>query len=62
LGIRIVKSFTNEDVEKEKFNEGAKKYLKIKRNNYVQMGTFHTIVRIFDGTMYILVVAAGAVL
>jgi len=60
LGIRIVKSFTNEDVEKEKFNEGARKYLKIKRSNYVQMGTFHTIVRIFDGTMYILVVAAGA--
>lgn len=61
LGIRIVKSFTNEDIEKEKFDKGAKKYLNIKRNNYFQMGIFHTIVRGFDGAMYILVVATGAV-
>ncbi len=61
LGIRVVKSFANEEVEKSKFDKGARKYLKIKRNNYRHMGAFHTTVRLFDGIMYIIVVAVGAI-
>jgi len=61
LGIRVVKSFANEEVEKEKFDEGTKKFLNIKRNSYKYMAGFHTTMRMFDGVMYILIVAVGAV-
>ncbi len=61
LGIRVVKSFANEDVEKEKFAQGTKKFLTIKRNSYKHMAGFHTTMRLFDGGMYILIVAVGAV-
>lgn len=60
LGIRVVKSFANEDVERDKFEDGSKLYLKLKRKSYGYMGQFHTVVRMFDGIMYIVVVAAGA--
>ena len=60
LGIRVVKSFANEGVEKEKFDAGAKKFLKIKRKSYRYMASFHTTMRMFDGVMYMVVVAIGA--
>ncbi len=60
LGIRVVKSFANEGVEKEKFDEGTQKFLKIKRKSYRYMANFHTTMRLFDGVMYIIVVAIGA--
>ncbi len=61
LGIRVVKSFANEDVEKEKFDVGAKKFLKIKRKSYRYMANFNTTMRMFDGVMYMIVVAIGAI-
>lgn len=61
LGIRVVKSFANEAVEKEKFDEGTNLFLKIKRRSYRFMASFHTSMRLFDGIMYIIVVAVGAV-
>lgn len=61
LGIRVVKSFANEHVEMEKFGKGTEKFLSIKRRNYRNMANFHTTMRVFDGVMYILIVAAGAV-
>ncbi len=61
LGIRVVKSFANEDVEKEKFNKNNKKFFSVKRSAYFSMAGFHTTVRFFDGLMYILVVCVGAV-
>lgn len=60
LGIRVVKSFAKEDSEIEKFREGSKKYHEIKMSSYKYMGRFQTTVRLFDGGMYILCVAAGA--
>lgn len=60
LGIKVVKSFANEDVELEKFGKGTEKFLNIKRRNYRNMANFHTTMRVFDGVMYILIVAAGA--
>lgn len=61
LGIRVVQSFANEEIEKDKFELGTRRFLKIKRNSYRYMAGFHTTMRMFDGVMYILIVAAGAV-
>lgn len=61
LGIRVVKSFANEDVEREKFRKNNQTFFKVKRESYYSMAGFHTTVRLFDGLMYILVVCAGAV-
>ncbi len=61
LGIRVVKSFANEDIEKEKFQKGNKGFLDIKKKVYHYMGSFHTATRMFDGIMYIVIVIIGAV-
>ena len=61
LGIRVTKSFAKEDVEKEKFENGNKEYLRIKTERYRIMGAFHSATRLFDGIMYILVAIAGAI-
>jgi len=59
LGIRVVKSFANEDVEQEKFNKGNLKFLAIKKKVYHIMAGFQSSTRLFDGIMYITVVVAG---
>jgi len=61
LGIRVVKSFANEDIEEEKFKKGNLGFLKIKSVVYKYMGSFHSINRVFEGIMYIVVVIAGGV-
>ncbi len=60
LGIRVVKAFANEDLEKTKFERGNSRFLSIKRDMYLWMGAFHSSTRFFDGMMYILVVVVGA--
>ena len=59
-GIRVVKSFANEDVEKVRFAEGNREFLSVKKVMYHSMAGFHSVTRLFDGLMYILVVMAGA--
>jgi len=59
LGIRVVKSFANESVEQEKFDRGNKKFLSIKTKVYHIMAGFQSSTRLFDGIMYIIVVAVG---
>ena len=60
-GIRVAKSFANEELEKEKFAEGNARFLKIKRGMYHSMAGFHSVTRLFDGVMYIIVVVLGAI-
>ena len=60
-GIRVVKSFANEDVERGKFADGNRRFLEVKRVMYRNMAGFHSVTRMFDGVMYILVVAVGAI-
>lgn len=60
LGVRVVKSFANEDMEREKFEEGNQGFLRIKRQMYRYMAGFQTSTRMFDGLMYIVVVTIGA--
>lgn len=59
LGVKVVKSFANEDVEIEKFQKGNKKFLDIKSETYASMAGFNTITKAFDGIMYIIVVFFG---
>lgn len=59
LGQKTVKAFTNEDIEKEKFEKGNIKFLDIKTYTYKIMGIFQTSTRIFDGLMYLTVIVAG---
>ncbi len=60
LGIRVVKSYAKEDYEQEKFNKGNEVFLKVKEGVYKVMGAFQSFTRLFDGLMYIIVVAVGA--
>lgn len=60
LGIRVVKSFANEDIEKEKFEKGNEEFLDTKKETYKYMAGFGSSTRFFDGLMYIVVVVAGA--
>lgn len=59
LGQRVVKAFTNEEAEVEKFECGNQKFLGIKEETYRYMATFQTATRAFDGLMYLTVLLAG---
>ncbi len=61
LGIRVVKSFANEDIEKDKFEDGNKEFLRAKKYGYKFMAAFHSTTRFFDGLMYITAVTAGGI-
>jgi len=60
LGIRVVKSYAKEDYEQEKFSKGNQVFLSVKEGVYKVMGAFQSCTRLFDGIMYIIVVAVGA--
>ena len=60
LGVRVVKSFSNEPLEEAKFSQGNQLFLKYKIKAYRAMAGFFTTTNILDGMMYILVVIAGA--
>ena len=60
-GIRVVKSFANEEIEMEKFGRDSHAFLAVKRRMYRAMAGFHSVTRMFDGIMYILVVCVGAI-
>lgn len=60
LGIRVVQSFANEEIENKKFEEGNTGFLRVKSKVYHYMGGFQSCTRFFDGLMYIVVVVAGA--
>lgn len=59
LGVRVVKSFTAEAREEEKFERGNQDWLEIKKENYRWMAAFQSTTRAFDGVMYLVVVLAG---
>lgn len=61
LGQKVVKAFTNEDMEVEKFEKGNKRFLEIKEETYRYMATFQTATRAFDGLMYLAVILAGGI-
>ena len=59
LGHKVVKAFTNEDIENKKFQTDNGTFLDIKKETYKYMALFQTTVKMFDGLMYLMVVVAG---
>ncbi|WP_053943193.1 ABC transporter ATP-binding protein [Kallipyga gabonensis] len=59
LGFSVVKSFSNEDVEEEKFEKDNSSFLKIKKEFYYAMAAFQSVSRIFDGLMMVVVLIFG---
>ena len=60
LGMRVVQSFANEEIENEKFSRGNLTFLTLKKKQYKVMAGFHITTRLMDGIMNIIVVVAGA--
>ena len=58
-GIRVVKSFTGEDIEQGKFDRSNLAFLDSKNANYRQMAMFHSGNNFFEGLMFVTVIVAG---
>lgn len=61
-GIRVVKSFANEQIENDKFKVGNDGFLAAKKNSYKYMGSFQAGVGVFTTLIQINVILIGALL
>lgn len=61
LGIRVVKSFANEDIEIAKFEKDNKTFFEAKKDSYKYMALFQCTTRFFDGLLYITVLVIGGI-
>ena len=59
-GIRVVKSFANEQIEQQKFARSNEHYLTSKINNYHCMGRFQGGNNFFQGLLYVTILVGGA--
>ncbi|MBQ8802024.1 MAG: ABC transporter ATP-binding protein [Tyzzerella sp.] len=58
-GIRVVKSFANEEVELEKFQQGNKRFLESKRLTYKYMAGFHSGLGAMTTLVTVFVILSG---
>lgn len=61
LGQKVVKAFTNEEMENEKFQADNNKFFIIKKETYKYLAAFQTTTRMFDGIMYLAVIVVGGI-
>ncbi|MFA9375513.1 MAG: ABC transporter ATP-binding protein [Lachnotalea sp.] len=61
-GIRVVKSFANEEIELEKFNEGNSRFVISKKKSYFYMGGYHSGLGAMTTMITIAVVSIGSLL
>ena len=61
-GIRVVQSFTNEEIERDKFRKSNHAFLLSKRDNYNCMGSFMGWNLFFQGMMYLVTLVFGGYL
>lgn len=61
-GIRVVKSFANEEAEIKKFHEGNMNFLKSKNDSYTCMGQYNSGLNAFITMITVVVIGTGAVL
>ena len=61
-GIRVVKSFANEQLENEKFEIGNKAFLEAKKNNYKYMGGYNAGLIGFNTMINLVVIVAGGIM
>lgn len=61
-GIRVVKSFANEEVENQKFAEGNNGFINAKKNSYFYMGSFQAGIGSFTTLIQVCVIVVGSIL
>lgn len=62
LGISVVKSFANEDIEKSKFAKENDKFADIKADQYYNMAKYFSVKDTFSGLMYLVLILFGGFL
>ncbi len=60
-GIRVVKSFANEEIEMRKFKKGNDRFIESKRESYRYMGLYHSGLGGFTTLISVMVIAAGTI-
>ena len=60
-GIRVVKSFANEDMEMDKFKAGNDRFVESKKESYKYMGLYPSGLGAFTTLISVIVIATGAV-
>lgn len=61
-GIRVVKSFANEEIEIDKFRTGNSRFVESKKRSYWYMGGYHSGLNALTTLVTVFVLIAGAVL
>lgn len=61
-GVRVVKSFANEDFENERFEKSNQKFLDSKNSSYLAMGVYMAGNSFFQGLFYTVIIVVGGVL
>jgi len=61
-GIRVVKSFANEEIENEKFKIGNDGFLRAKKQSYFYMGFYHSGMTAFTMLINIVVIMFGGIM
>lgn len=60
-GIRVVKSFANEEIENAKFSKGNHEFFITKQDSYFIMGRFFSGNGLFQGLLYLSVILSGGI-
>lgn len=60
-GIRVVKSFANEDIEMKKFTQGNDRFVQSKKESYRYMGIYNSGLGIFTTMITVAVVSCGTI-
>ncbi|MGI6701234.1 MAG: ABC transporter ATP-binding protein [Christensenellales bacterium] len=60
LGIKVIKSFANEELEHRKFDASNNAFLMSKSSSYKAMGIYHSVNSLFQGLLYIGALISGA--
>ena len=60
-GIRVTKAFTNAQKEKEKFEEGNRRFVAARRDAYKAMGLFHSTTSFITDIFNVIVLIAGGI-
>ncbi len=61
-GVRVVKSFANEDLELQKFRESNQRFVETKKNSYKYMGRYNSGINAFSSLIYVVLVVAASFL
>ncbi|KGK88680.1 thiamine ABC transporter permease [Desulfosporosinus sp. HMP52] len=60
-GVRVVKSFANENLERQKFQKHNHEFLESKNRIYKLMGSFHAWNSFFEGLLYVVIIVSGGI-